>query len=174
MAASASNDSTPPGDGADNPILCVICSEPFQRNTDCLVHELLEHESLPQKGLRQRLNPSGSQLSQSERYELRDALDKSKRGAPLLEVLQFFAADLSKMELCFDYVSSYIEQSMKGLVVVTSFGSLASDLAVKGKWLPLSCKWRPIRFPFAFPRKRHRFVFRGLQRAATQEAVRPG
>nr|XP_016923904.1 uncharacterized protein LOC108005225 [Drosophila suzukii] len=137
MAASASNDSTPPGDGADNPILCVICSEPFQRITDCLVHELLEHESLPQKGLRQRLNPSGSQLSQSERYELRDALDKSKRGAPLLEVLQFFAADLSKMELCFDYVSSYIEQSMKGLVVVTSFGSLASDLAVKGSDIDL-------------------------------------
>ncbi|XP_037725338.1 uncharacterized protein LOC119556924 [Drosophila subpulchrella] len=132
MAASESIISAPPEDGAGNVILCVMCAKPFQRMLDCLAHELLDHDSLPQKKLRRRLYPSGRNQSQSERYELRKALYTSNHGAQLQAMLHFFAADLSKMEFCFDDVSTYIEKSMKGMVVVTFFGSLASDLAVRG------------------------------------------
>ncbi|EDW40704.1 uncharacterized protein LOC6604873 isoform X2 [Drosophila sechellia] len=135
MPASASESTSPPGDGDGNLVLCMVCAAPFQSMQDCLAHELLKHASKPQKQLRQRLNAItkifNSAQSQSERHELREALEKSKSGGHLRTVLNFFAIDLEKMKTCFGHVRNCIEKEMKGKVRVFPFGSLVTGLALK-------------------------------------------
>nr|AAS72423.1 monkey king protein [Drosophila mauritiana]AAS89339.1 monkey-king [Drosophila mauritiana] len=115
MPASASESTSPPGDGDGNLVLCMVCAAPFQSMQDCLAHELLKHASKPQKQLRQRLNAItkifNSAQSQSERHELREALEKCGH---LRTVLNFFAIDLEKMKTCFGHVRNCIEKEMKG------------------------------------------------------------
>ncbi|XP_017006425.2 poly(A) RNA polymerase, mitochondrial [Drosophila takahashii] len=136
MPAPASEDSPPPGEGTDNVVLCMVCAAPFQSMQDCLAHELLKHASKPpQKQLRQRLNAITklftSAQTQSERNELREALEKSEPGGHLRTVLHFFASDLNKMETCFGHVRNCIEKEMRGRVRVFPFGSLVTGLALK-------------------------------------------
>ncbi|XP_017074170.1 uncharacterized protein LOC108109881 [Drosophila eugracilis] len=135
MPTPASELTPPPGDGADNLVLCMVCAAPFKSMQDCLAHELLKHSSKPQKQLRQRLNAITklftSAQTQSERNELREALEKSEPGGHLRTVLNFFASDLRKMETCFGHVRSCIEREMRGRVRVFPFGSLVTGLALK-------------------------------------------
>jgi len=137
MSGPASEVAPPPGDGADNLVLCMVCAAPFRSMQDCLAHELLKHASKPQKQLRQRLNAITklftSAQTQSERNELREALDNSEPGDHLHTVLHFYASDLRKMELCFGHVRNCIEKEMRGKVRVFPFGSLVTGLALKGK-----------------------------------------
>ncbi|XP_037718525.1 uncharacterized protein LOC119552780 [Drosophila subpulchrella] len=135
MSGPASEVTPPPGDGADNLVLCMVCAAPFRSMQDCLAHELLKHASKPQKQLRQRLNAITklftSAQTQSERNELREVLDKSEPGGHLHTVLHFYASDLRKMELCFGHVRNCIEKEMRGKVRVFPFGSLVTGLALK-------------------------------------------
>ncbi|XP_016978872.2 speckle targeted PIP5K1A-regulated poly(A) polymerase [Drosophila rhopaloa] len=135
MPAPASEITPPPGDVGDNMVLCMVCAAPFQNMQDCLAHELLKHASKPQKQMRQRLNAITklftSAQAQSERNELREALEKSAPGGHLRTVLDFFASDLRKMEACFGHVRNCIEKEMRGRVRVFPFGSLVTGLALK-------------------------------------------
>ncbi|XP_039487984.1 speckle targeted PIP5K1A-regulated poly(A) polymerase [Drosophila santomea] len=135
MPAPASEVASPPGDGDGNLVLCMVCAAPFQSMQDCLAHELLTHASKPQKQMRQRLNAItkifASTQSQSERTELREALDNSESGGHLRTVLNFFASDPRKMDTCFGHVRNCIEKEMRGRVRVFPFGSLVTGLALK-------------------------------------------
>ncbi|XP_017042572.1 uncharacterized protein LOC108089007 [Drosophila ficusphila] len=135
MPAPATEVARPRGDDADNLVLCMVCAAPFQSMQDCLAHELLKHASKPQKQLRQRLNAITklftSAQTQSERNELREELEKSAPGGHLRTVLNFYASDLRKMEICFGHVRNCIEKEMKGRVRVFPFGSLVTGLALK-------------------------------------------
>ncbi|XP_033170789.1 terminal uridylyltransferase Tailor-like [Drosophila mauritiana] len=141
MSASASESTSPPGDGDGNLVLCMVCGAPFQSTQDCLAHALLKHGSKLQKQLRKRLNAIttilNSAQSQSERHELREALEKSKPGGHLRTVLNIFAVDLEKMKTCFEHVRNCIEKEMKGKVRVFPFGSLVTGLALKESDLDL-------------------------------------
>ncbi|EDX16162.1 GD14279 [Drosophila simulans] len=141
MSASASESTSPPGDGDGNLVLCMVCGAPFQSAQDCLAHALLKHGSKLQKQVRNRLNAItaifNSAQSQSERHDLRDPLEKSKPGGHLRTVLNFFAVDLEKMKTCFEHVRNCIEKEMKGKVRVLPFGSLVTDLALKESDLDL-------------------------------------
>ncbi|XP_026833980.1 uncharacterized protein LOC6545658 [Drosophila erecta] len=135
MPAPASEVTSPPGDGDDNLVLCMVCAAPFQSMQDCLAHELLKHASKPQKQLRQRLNAITkiftSAQTQSERTELQEALENSESGGHLRTVINFFACDLQKMETCFGHVRNCIEKEMRGRVRVFPFGSMVTGLALK-------------------------------------------
>lgn len=137
MPAPASESTSPPGDGDGNLVLCMVCAAPFRSMQDCLAHELIKHASKPQKQLRQRLNAItklfNSAQSQSERQELREALEWSESGGHLCTVLNFFACDLENMKTCFGHVRNCIEKEMRGRVRVFPFGSLVTGLALKGK-----------------------------------------